>query len=773
MRMIKKLLAAIVVLSILMSLAVVSAGASSYTDVKDGMYYTEAVEALTTYGIVSGYAGKFRPTANITRAEFSKITALISGLEDEAYSNAASRKFDDVAINHWANGFINTVANNKLIVGYPNGKFQPEKSITFAEAVTVALRALGYSTTELGDNWPYAYMVKADGLNLTDGLNLADNTPISRADLCVIINRALETQMNNSTAKLISKMDITITDEVLVIATRNEDSSLASDEIKTDAGTYTLANTSLEIEPMSRVKLVFNKDKEVINFTDFSTSERAFTTVDSVVDGEAYFSNGTSTVNLGVSNNTSVYYDGTLTTYGNFKNSIKEGAAVSIVYDNNKKVRYLVFGNADYTEPVAIRSDIYTALASVGVSKAKVDSATVIKDGYAATLGDAKLYDVVYYLEDNNTIYLYSDKVSGIYNKAFPNKANVSSVEISGTTIELETHTAAYKLGEKSGSYKIGSRITALLGMDGKVVDVVDLNSSDTANYGILISYTTEMSNDASESGKQYNYITVINGEGNTMKYKTKTNYSERIGDVGKLSFDNDGYAMFVTITTGSNISGEIDKNNRKIGNRWLTSDCVIIERTYAPDTRTGTATAHVIELKDITASELTARQVIYGVTSGDFGDISLLIVENVTNDQYTYGVLVNMGGRVNSTSTSGTYEVFSNGSTKTYSANFYNNITPGTAVALELDGSKLVGIKKLVAVETGVSVSAIDFSRVKIGDDVYRLSDNLQIIKRTSSGYMGMSRNELTELVGKTVNLYADTLTTLGGVIRVITVNN
>lgn len=773
MRIIKKVLAAFLALTMVFGLTVVPGSASTYNDVKDGMYYADAIEALTTYGIVSGYAGNFRPNASITRAEFSKITALISGLEDEVYSNAANKKFDDVSMTHWANGYINAVANNKLIVGYPDGKFQPEKSITFAEAVTVVLRTLGYSTAQLGDNWPYAYMVKADGLDLTDGLDVSDNTPITRADLCVIINRALETQIYNTTNKLISKMDITITDEVLVIATRGDDSSLASDEIRTDAGTYTLANTSLKIEPMSKVKLVLNKDKEVINFTNLSTSDRTITTVDSVVDGETYFSNGTSTLSLGISNNTSVYNDGTVTTYGSFKSSIDEGAAVSIIYDKNGSVRYLVFGNADYTEAVAIRTDIYTALSSVGVSKEQVDEAAVIKNGYSATLADAELYDVVYYLGDNSTIYLYSDKVSGIYNDAFPNKANVTSVEISGTTLDLETQTAAYKLGEKSGSYKIGSRVTALLGMDGKVVDVVDLNSSGTANYGILLSYTTEMSTDSSESGKQYTYITVINGEGNTMKYKTKSNYSERIGDVGRLSFDDEGYASFSTITASNTISGEIDKNNRKIGNRWLTSDCVIIERTYAPDTRTGTAAAQVIKLEDISSNELTAKQVIYGVTSGDFGDISLLFVENVTNDQYTYGVLVSTGGRVSSTSASGTYEVFSNGSTRTYSANFYNNISAGTAVALELDGNSLVGIKKLVAVETGANVSAIDFSRVKIGNNVYQLSDSVQIIKKGSSGYIGMSRNDLSELVGKTVNLFADTSTTLGGVIRVITVNN
>ena len=469
-----------------------------------------------------------------------------------------------------------------------------------------------------------------------------------------------------------------------------------------------------------------------------------------------------------------MYNGGSVSTYGNFKNNIEEGSAVSIIFDDSGAVRYLVFGNANYTEAVAVRNDIYSALGSVGVSREKVDSATVIRNGYLAKLSDVMQYDVAYYLEDNATIYLYSEKVSGVYNKAFPNKANVTSVEISGTNLELETQSAAYKLGEKSGSYKIGSRITALLGMNGKIVDIVDLNSSGAVNYGILLSFSTEMSEDASEVGKQYNYITVINGEGRTLKYKTTGNYSERIGHIGKISFNDDGYATFVPVTsTGTAISGTIDKNNGKIGNRWLTTDCVIIERTYAPDTGTGTATAQVIDLEDFASSELNPRQVLYALTSGDFGDISLMIVENITKDQFTYGILLNSSGSVSATSTRGSYEVFTNGSSRTYSASFYNNIASGVGVALQLNGNTLESIQKLYTLDSGVVVSAIDFSRVKIGDEIYKISDDVQIIKRSGSTYLGMSKNDISDLVGKTVNLYADAAASAGGSIRVITVLN
>ncbi len=775
MNRLKRITAFVLSGALTISFASLPAFASRYNDVDDSKYYAQAVETLTTYGIVSGFAGKFEPGAHVTRAEFAKMVTLASGLEDEVYSNAASRRFDDVAVSHWGNGYINTAAENKLIVGYPNGLFMPDKKVTFAESVTVLLRAMDYTTADLGDNWPYAYMVKAKSLGLTDGINIGDNSYITRGDLAVVINRALQTNLNGASEKLISKMDIKMTDEVLVVATKNEDTSLQTDEIKTDAGIYKLAAAGLKFTPFTKVELALNDDGKVINFNTTYSPKIVVTTIDSFVDGVVYFENGASSRSLGVTDSTTVYIDGNLTSYGNAKSGIEEGAAVSIVYDESGSAGYLVFGNASYTQAVAIRTDIYTALESVGVPKEQVDSAKVIRNGEVASISDAQLYDVVYYLKDNSTIYLYSDKISGVYNEAYPNKANVTSVNISGNILELETQSAVYKLGEKSGSYKLKSKITALLGKDGKIVDVVDLNAASSSNYGILLSYGTEMSDDMFESGKQYNYITVINGEGNTSKYKTTGNYSTRIGDVGKLSFDEDGNATFASISSaGTSVSGKIDKNNRKIGDRWLASNCTILERVYAPDTRTGTAIAKEISLEDFEASELKASQVVYAVVSGDFGDISFLVVENVTKEQYTYGILTSSNASVTSSNASGSYTVFANGQTNTYSTNFASNIKTGSAVGMVLDGNKLVSLRALVTVKAGGNLSAIDFTRVKVGKEIYPLADKVQIVKKNSSGkgYTGMSLSDADELVGKTVSIYADSSVSNGGLIRIIVVN-
>ena len=774
MNIFKKTISYILALTVVMGTVSIPASASRYKDVEDDAYYAEAVEAISTYGIASGYAGYYQPNSHVTRAEFAKMITLAAGLEDEVHSNTAKRRFDDVPLEHWGNGYINTSAENNLIVGYPNGLFMPEKKITFAEAVTVVLRAMNYSSADLGDNWPYAYMVKAKSLGLTDGISLGDNSYIPRGDLAVVINRALQSKLNGSQEKLISKMDIKMTDELLVIATKNEDSSLQNDEVKTSAGTYTLANTELEFTPLTKVELVLDDNGKVINFNTTYAPKKTVTTVDGVIDGTVYFTNGSNSKALGVTDSTSVYIDGSLSNYGSFKNSIDNGSAVSIIYDVTGRVGYLVFNDANYTQAVAVRTDIYTALSEVGVTSEMVDSAAVVRNGEAASLSDVQKFDVAYYLEDNSTIYLYSDKLSGVYTKAYPSKTNVSQVEISGNILDVETATAAYKLGEKSGSYKLNSRITALLGKDGKIVDVVDLNSGITADYGILLSYTTEMSDDMLESGKQYKYITVLNSEGNTIKYRTSGDYSNRIGYVGKISFDDDGNATFANVgSTGVDVSGKIDKNNRKIGNRWLTQDCVILERTYMPEAGTGTASAQVIELDDFTDDELKKKDIVYAATSGSFGDISLLIVENVTKDQYIYGVLTVTNTNISNTNASGSYTVFTNGQSTTYSASFASNISRGTAVGIVVDGGKLVSIKSLVGVKVGGKLSAIDFSRVKVGDQVYMLADDVQIVKKNStSGYTGMSINDTESLIGKTASLYADNSVSNGGLVRVIVVN-
>lgn len=765
--MIKKTAAFLMIFILLLTQTAVLADTGVYNDVPDDAYYSEAVRSLSIYGIVSGFNGYFDPDAFLTRAEFSKIAAITGGMEKEAAGKTGSKKFNDVNIGYWANGYINTVSDNMIIVGYPDGLFMPDKNITYQEAATVVLRLLGYSSTDLGDNWPYAYMEKAKYLGLLDGIQKNGEDYITRGDMCVIINRALMTDLNGKSDDLLTKLEIKTSDEVLVIATKNEDSSLDYNQIKTSGGVYRIAEGKANVNPYTKVKLVLNSDGEIINAVTTYVPEIKSATVDTITADAVYFSDGTNSKTLSIKDSTVCYKDGVLSDFKTARETLEEGAAVAFAYEKDGTLGYVLVKDVEYVGPVVARDGAEAVIRSLGAEAAE----SYIRDGLAVSQSDIEEYDVCYYQPDNKTVYIYSDKISGIYEEAYPSKASVSSVDISGVNYQLETQTAAYKLGEKSGSYTLNSRVTALLGRNGGIADVVDMNASSASLYGVILSVESKISESGSDKGLQTTYINMLNGEGNTVSYKTTGDYSGKIGYVGKLSFDDDGYARFSAVTEQI-ISGDVDLINKKIGDNWLSSDCKIIELTYVPENNTGTAKAEKINLSDI-GTRLEKNQVVYAVKGGSFGDVSALFVKNVTGGGYEYGVLQSSSMLETNTSVSGTYKVFTaDGTSKTYRMSSYNSVSSGAGVKMVTDGSSLVSISSLTAAEVSAKLNALDNSRVKLGNTTYSVGSNALIVLSLGNKTLRLlSVEDAQQYIGKTARAYTDSPTKKDAVIRVMVI--
>lgn len=745
------------------------AASASYADVPQGEYYEQAVENLTLYGIVGGFAGYFDPNGTVTRAEFAKMASLAAGLEDEVSGSAGNKRFSDVDVSYWGNGYINTASSHQLIVGYPDGMFRPEQTINFAEAVTVILRVLGYSSADLGDNWPYAYLTKAEGLGITENLWQEAMSPVSRANIAVMIDRAMDTYINNTKEKLITKLELTESQETVIIATKNEDVSLSENQIKTDIGTYTLADPSIAVPVLSKAKLMLNKDNEVINFNIVYAPTVQEVIVDSVVENGVAYSGASGNGTLNIKDDTTAYYKGAKQTYGGVKGNIEAGSTIKVYYNQSSTIDYIMLADADLTDPVVLRGDVYTAMQSVGVSRETLDNAVVIRDGLSSTLSQLQSYDVLYYSAATYTLYAYCDKVSGVYEEALPNKAAVSSVKISGTELSIETQTAAQKLGEKSGSYKIKDRVTALLGKDGAVVDVVDLNSSDTSLYAIVLSTEDKVSEENDTKGRTEKYVNVLTGNGTNMQYKAAKDYSKIVGSVCKIGFDENGYAEFSTINCNP-ITGNLDKSNRKLGKHYLTNDAVILEILYAPTDGEGTATARKIELSEIDAEELNATMVVHAQTTGDFGDINLLILRNVSGDRNQYGLLIKNNSRITDMRISGNYEILSGASSQTYSTSFAVSFPAGTAVGFYQENGSLKELFQLNYVSASGKVTAIDFSRIRVGENVYKLANDVQIYQKKGVGdYRSVSVNDCVPSEMSNARLYSDRAIANGGTIRVI----
>lgn len=208
------------VLSLVLALSMVLcmfpfAFASELSDVEDTKY-AGSVDALVELGILNGYPdGTFKPEKNVTRAEMAKILVISLGLESAAELAKGETQFTDVAADHWATGYINVAAANGIIIGYPEGDFRPEAEVTYAEAITMALRALGYkSVIERSGTWPTNYMQKAVELELLDDMGtVGGNTAAIRGNISLLVWNMLTTEMwvikeeNSSTGATYGKSD--------------------------------------------------------------------------------------------------------------------------------------------------------------------------------------------------------------------------------------------------------------------------------------------------------------------------------------------------------------------------------------------------------------------------------------------------------------------------------------------------------------------------------------------------------------------------------------
>ncbi len=142
---------------------------NSFSDVKAGAWYANAVGFMESQGVFYGYEdGTFRPEAKVSRAECAALFSRFFTV-----SGSPANTFSDVPANHWAREDIAKCAAKGYVEGYGDNTFRPNRSITRAEAVTLINRVLGrIPAAELlggapgfsdvpASHWAYAQILEA------------------------------------------------------------------------------------------------------------------------------------------------------------------------------------------------------------------------------------------------------------------------------------------------------------------------------------------------------------------------------------------------------------------------------------------------------------------------------------------------------------------------------------------------------------------------------------------------------------------------------------
>lgn len=759
---IKKTLA----LLLCMTTMLTSVTAFAYNDVAYTDKAYEAIQRLGDLGIVSGYGdGSFGANNTITRAEFARIIVSALGKETEAKSMGFTSAFFDVAISSsWCAPYVNYVSSQNIVLGYPDGSFQPNKAISFAECLTIILRVLDYKEDTVGYYWPNNYVDAARALGISDEMNYSAADPITRGDAALMIDRALFSDLNGQENKtLLEKAGYTVVRDVVVVDSENGGKDVRLSDSKTYSSKMTLA---------AKVGLfadyaVIDKSSNLVALksdADSAVTEQMSVYVNAVTDNTiSYISNG-KTGSYTFTSGFEVYSDGTKQTFSQAKTGIKAGTDITF-YGEGGGWSFAVIGGDD-VEPVIARRN-YT-IADTNLEGIDINTAglTVYRDGKAAVISDIEVNDVVYYNTRSNVMDVYSKKVTGIYYDAKPSKSFVESVTVGGRSYEIGYDAAAKALGANVGSFEIGERVTLLLGKDGKAVFATELTDAVYENYGVVAGTGTRIAESGLNEGSTEVYADIFMPDGEVHKIVTITDYKHMIGQLVHIGYEG-AKAKLTTMQKQSGMSGELDIQNRTLNGNTILKNAVVIQRTAYVEEKS--AECEILTLETMTAKKIEDKNLLNVALGNAFGDIAIIYVENVETTA-EFGVVSNVATN-NKGAVTG-YGIYSDGREETYTPNFtVAGLSVTDPVMFKITGSDSDTLKKLYRITSG-AVQAVDSSRIKVGDRVFQLSPDVQIVNVGKiSDFTTISIDELTSgNVGK-VTLYSDTSATDACVIRVITV--
>ena len=202
MRNLKRALSLALAFIMVMSLMIVGTSAKSYTDA-DKIDNQVAVEILGEIGVMIGNDdGSFAPDRDVTRAEMAVIiTRILYGNNLNVDQFKDMNTFTDVP--DWAEGFVNLCASLDIIAGRGNGIFDPDATVTSAEAALMLSRALGYfkNNAEFGSDWALAAMKRATQAGIIGGdMVLQANAGLDRDDVAQMtfntLTKAVPVQYN-------------------------------------------------------------------------------------------------------------------------------------------------------------------------------------------------------------------------------------------------------------------------------------------------------------------------------------------------------------------------------------------------------------------------------------------------------------------------------------------------------------------------------------------------------------------------------------------------
>lgn len=128
----------------------------NFSDVSANYWAQPFIQALAAQNIITGFPnGMYRPDEPVDRAEFAAMLA--SAFDAKPVRELSESGFKDVPADYWAASVVKEAYEAGFVQGYPNNLFLPNQEISRAEAITALVNGLGLTASNRDSNLLQTY----------------------------------------------------------------------------------------------------------------------------------------------------------------------------------------------------------------------------------------------------------------------------------------------------------------------------------------------------------------------------------------------------------------------------------------------------------------------------------------------------------------------------------------------------------------------------------------------------------------------------------------
>ena len=251
----------------------------------------------------------------------------------------------------------------------------------------------------------------------------------------------------------------------------------------------------------------------------------------------------------------------------------------------------------------------------------------VYRNDTVTTDATLNAYDVYYYNETAQTVWIYTRKAAGRITAVSPSANAPTSVTVAGTEYTIASSSVAAQLSALNGG-GVGQVVTLLLGMNDEAVSVLTGNAANEVFYGVVQTTSRSLVENSGPDVQQTVAVACTDGVTRSVNVDKQFNYPA--GKLVAITVDENGESIQSLETKST--SGTVNAEGTALGSTALASNVEILDTTSE-------GLAGAVRPSRLSGVTLSGTDVKY-YTTNEKGEIDRLILSDVTGDLWEYAAL-------------------------------------------------------------------------------------------------------------------------------------